>query len=55
MMEESVKDGGGDGAVVVEDGGPLFEGFVGGEDDGTAFVALADDLEEEVGPMLVDG
>src|SRR5271166_5873719 len=34
---------------------PLFEGFVGGKDDRTAFVALADDLEEQVGSALVDG
>ena len=55
MVEKAVKDGGGDGGVAVEDGGPLFEGFIGGEDDGTAFVAGADDLEEEVGSALVDG
>ena len=34
---------------------PLFEGLVGGEDDRTAFVALADDLEEQVGAALIDG
>jgi hypothetical protein len=54
VMEESVENGRGDGAVVVEDGSPLFEGLVGGQDDGTAFVALADDLKEKVGPVLVD-
>ena len=47
--------GGGDSAIAVEDGSPLFEGFVGGQDDRTAFVALADDLEEQVGSALVDG
>ena len=55
VVEEAVEDGGGDGGVAVEDGGPLFVGFVGGEDDGAAFVAGADDLEEEVGSVLVDG
>ena len=55
VVEEAVEDGGGDGGVAVEDGGPLFEGFVGGQDDGTAFVAGADDLEQEVGTALVDG
>ena len=55
VVEEAVEDGGGDGGVAVEDGGPLFEGFVGGQDDGAAFVAGADDLEEEVGSALVDG
>ena len=29
-MKEAIKDGGGDGGVAVEDGGPLFKGFVGG-------------------------
>ena len=55
MVEEAVEDGAGDGAVVVEDAGPLLEGLVGGHDEGTTFVALADDLEEEVGTVLVDG
>jgi hypothetical protein len=53
-MQESVEDGGGEDGVVVEDLGPGFVGLVGGEDDGTAFVALADDLEEEVGAGFVD-
>src|SRR6478672_11749994 len=43
------------GAIAVEDGSPLFEGFVGGKDDRTAFVALADGLEEQVGSALIDG
>ena len=28
---------------------------VGGQDDGAAFVACADDLDEQVGAVLVDG
>ena len=55
VMEEAVQNGGGEGAVVVEDPGPLFEGLVGGQHDGAAFVALADDLEEQIGAVLVDG
>ena len=55
VVEEAVEDGAGDGAVVVEDAGPLLEGLVGGDDQGTTLVTLADDLEEEVGPVLVDG
>jgi hypothetical protein len=31
----------------------LFEGFVGGQHDGAPLVALADDLEEQVGAVLV--
>lgn len=55
MVKEAVEDGGGDDAVVVEDGRPVFEGLVGGEDDGALFVALTDDLEEQVGAEFVDG
>ena len=40
MVEETVEHGGGDSAIAVEDGSPLFEGFVGGKYDRTAFVAL---------------
>ena len=42
MMEDAVEDGGGNGRVTVDDGCPLLEGFVGGEHDGTTFVACAD-------------
>jgi hypothetical protein len=55
VVEKAVEDGGGNGAVAVEDCGPLLEGFVGGEHDGAALVALADDLEEEVCATLIDG
>ena len=55
VMEEPVQDAGGAGAVVVKDGRPLFEGFLGGQDDETLFVALADGLKEQIGPALVDG
>ena len=51
VVEEAVENGGCDGGVVIEDGGPLFEGLV-GEHNGAAFVASADNLEEEVGPPL---
>ena len=55
VVEKAVEDGGGNGAVAVEDCGPLLEGFVGGEHDGAALVALADRLEEEVCAALIDG
>src|ERR1051326_667636 len=54
VVEEAVEHGGGDGAVIVEDGGPLLEGFVGGQHDGTPFITLADDLEEQIGTVLVN-
>ena len=41
MVKESIQDGGGEGVVVVEYRRPLLEGFVGGLEDGTAFVASA--------------
>ena len=37
------------GGGVGEDRRPLAEGEVGGQDEATAFVAPADDLEEQVG------
>jgi len=50
-MEEPVEHCGGQGggAVVIEDRGPLLEGFIGGQHDGTAFVPGADDLKEQIG------
>ncbi len=33
----------------------MFEGFVGGQSEGAAFVTLADDLEEQIGSLLVNG
>jgi len=55
VMQQAVQNGAGQGAVVVKDLGPVFIGLVGREHDGTAFLALADDLEEQVGPGFVDG
>ena len=55
MRKKSIEDGGGNSAIAVEDRGPLFEGFIGGNYDGTAFVSLTDDLEKQVGSALVDG
>jgi hypothetical protein len=54
-VQEAVEDGGGDAGVVVEDGRPLFVGLVGGEDNRAALVALADDLEEQIGAGFVEG
>jgi hypothetical protein len=43
------------GKIDPADSGPLFKGFVGGDDDRTAFLALANNLEEQVGSALIDG
>jgi hypothetical protein len=55
VVVEAVEHGGGNGGVAVEDDWPLFESLVGGQDDGAALVAVADDLEEQIGSALVDG
>ena len=55
VMEHAVQDRGGKGAVVVEDGRPMLVDLVGGQDDGAAFVAAAEDLKEQVGAMCVYG
>ena len=34
MVEDAVKDGGGEGGIVVEDGWPVLEGLVGAQDNG---------------------
>ena len=54
VMHEAVEDGAGDGAVVIEDHGPILEDAVGGKDDGAAFIALADDLKEQIGALFID-
>jgi hypothetical protein len=38
VMQKTIKDGGGDGVVVVKYSRPVFVGFVGGEDDGASFI-----------------
>ena len=55
VMQESVEHRRGEDGIVVEDLGPGFEGLVGGEDRGAAFIPLADDLEEQIRSGLVDG
>ena len=54
MVDEAVDEGGGAGCVG-EDGGPLAEGQVGGDDDAPALVAAGDHLEEQVGVAVVIG
>ena len=46
VMSEPVQQRPGE-PLGAEDGGPLVEGEVGGDQDGAPFVALAEDLEEE--------
>src|SRR6202049_3129257 len=54
VVEDAVEDGGGQGAVVVEDLRPVFVSAVGGDHHRCTLVALADDLEQQVCAVLVD-
>lgn len=55
MMHQPVKDGRGQGGIVVEDARPLLVDGVGGNERGAALIAGADDLEEQIGALLVHG
>jgi hypothetical protein len=55
MVQEPVQNRRSQGAVVIEDFGPVFIGLVGGQDDRTMLIALADDLEEQVSACFIDG
>jgi hypothetical protein len=46
MMQEPIQDGRGNGAVIIENRRPLFERFVGRQDNRAALLALADHLKE---------
>ena len=52
MVREPVEDGGGQDGVVIEELRPVLEHAIGR--DGTAFVSLADNLEQQVGAGFVD-
>ncbi len=54
MVQQPVQDGAGDDGVP-KDLPPGPEALVAGEQDGSPFVAPTDPLEEEVGPLPVDG
>ena len=52
MMDEPVDEGNDTGSAG-EDGTPVVEGAVRGNDDGLPFVSSGDDLKEQVGGALV--
>ncbi len=54
VVEEAIEYSGSDSGVVVEDFRPVFEDAIGGEENGAAFIAVADDLEQEVGAGFVE-
>jgi hypothetical protein len=53
VVQEPIEGGRGNGAITVKDSGPLFESFVGGDDDRITFVALADNFEQQVSAVAV--
>ncbi len=55
MMEDAIQNSCRQSGVIVEDRRPLFKSFIRCKDDGSVFVAFADDLEKQVGAGLVDG
>src|SRR5262245_4539142 len=55
VMQQPIQDGRGEGAVIVENLGPLLEGAVRGDDNRPLFIAQRDDLEEEIRSRLVNG
>ena len=55
VMDQAIQDCGSDVGIVVENRGPLFEGFIGGNADGAVFIATADDLKNQIGAVFVNG
>jgi hypothetical protein len=54
VVEEAVEEGGSHGSITGKDLRPVFEGDVGGDDDGARFVAFANDSKEEFGAAFVE-
>ena len=54
MVDEPVQDGGSD-RVVVEDLSPVLERSIRRQDDRALFVAVGDDLEEQVASIFIHG
>ena len=54
MVEQPIKQRWCQGAVIVEDLRPIFKHAVGGDHNGTLFISLTDDLEEQVGTIFID-
>ncbi len=54
VVEHAVQDGAGDAGIVVEDFRPVFISLVRCDDERTTLVALADQLEEQVGAGFIE-
>ena len=53
-MQQPIQQGGGQRGIVVEDLGPVFIGLVGGDDGRSGLIALAEDLEEQIGDDFIN-
>ena len=54
-MHQPVDQGRGQGVVHVKDFAPFPEGSIRGDHDRSNFITGGDNLEQQIGPMLVDG
>ena len=54
VVQKSVQHGAGQGAVIVEDFGPVLIGLVSRDDGRTGFIPLAEDLKEQIGACFID-
>ena len=54
-MQEPIKDRRGQGAVVIEDFRPIGKRLIGCNHHCPLFIAQTEDLEQKIGPSLVDG
>lgn len=55
MVEQPVKQRRCQRAVIIEDFRPFLKHTVGCDHKGTLFISLADDLEEQIRPVFIDG
>ncbi len=55
VMHQPVDQGRGQGVVHVKDFAPVPEGSIRGDHDRSNFITGGDNLEQQIGPMLVDG
>ena len=55
MMDKAIDSGRSKGVVVVQDAAPISERSVGGNNDGSTFIPVRDDLKQEFGALLVHG
>ena len=53
-MKQAIKNGAGNGGVFIENISPFFECFIAGQNDASSFIAGADDLKKQIGPVLVN-